>query len=103
MKRKLRFHEEKFMKLEQRLFEMEKRTKNQNNHRGKNPPQRFEQRVTTAPSKPLTPREQLFQKLQAKGGAGHFYGKDKSRGNGGVRNAMTEPEIKEILKLISLG
>lgn len=103
MNRKLRFHEEKIMKLEQIQFEMEKMMKNQKSQRGKNQSRNHEQKLIIDAPRSSDPREQLAYKLQAKGVAGHFYGNDKSRGNGGVRNAMTEPEVNEILKLISHG
>ena len=41
--------------------------------------------------------------MGAIGGAGHFWGNDKSISRGGVRNWMGEKELKKVLRLLALG
>ena len=47
--------------------------------------------------------EEMKKKLGAEGGIGHFWEDDRASYEGGVRDEMTEEELKKVARAISLG
>ena len=80
------------MRMERAQFEMEKMIKELKNQNGSQLGPRMSPKKTD-------PREELFRKLQGKGGGGHYFDNDSKN----VRGAMTNNELTNILKLLSLG
>lgn len=47
--------------------------------------------------------EKMRNELGELGGAGHFWGNDKQKNDGGERNGMGEEELKKVLRLLAAG
>ena len=47
--------------------------------------------------------EKMRNELGELGGAGHFWGNDKSKNFGGERNGMKEEELKKVQQLLAAG
>ena len=47
--------------------------------------------------------EKLRMELGELGGAGHFWGNDKDKDEGGERDGMKEEELKKVLRLLAAG
>ena len=48
-------------------------------------------------------RAESSDRLQKKGGSGHFYERDQCKTKGGQRDEMNADDVRQILKLLSLG
>ena len=47
--------------------------------------------------------EKLRMELGQLGGAGHYFGNDKAKSEGGERDTMNESELKKVLRLLAAG
>ena len=68
--------------------------------RAKNQGREIQQTTTEEKNDEL---ENMRNELGELGGAGHFWGNDAWKRNGGERDMMEEKELKKVLQLVSLG
>ena len=86
------------MKMEQQIFELQKASNGQGLRKAVGSSK-------TKPSSAKKPdsRAEISKRLQKKGGSGHFYEKDQCVRKGGQRDEMNAGQVKQVLKLLSLG
>jgi hypothetical protein len=63
----------------------------------------FEKKKSKEDSDEFRELEKLRMELGQLGGAGHFWGNDKDKFDGGERDEMGEEELKKVLRLLAAG